>query len=97
MSGYIKDGKVTEKCLSCHQASSISPFQDYGCTIATGNGIHSKSEAHRECLRAELKAGHRSIQPRIADKSLGLEAAITAMTFNIRIIEGEDHDALMAQ
>ena len=51
---HIKDGKVTEKCLSCHQGvEDISPFhKDYGCTIChRGNGESIvKSEAHKGML-----------------------------------------------
>ncbi|MDI6744100.1 MAG: hypothetical protein QMD07_01870 [Thermodesulfovibrionales bacterium] len=58
---HIKDGKVTEKCLSCHQGvEDISPFhKDYGCTIChRGNGASVvKSEAHKGLLAGGNSGG----------------------------------------
>lgn len=75
---HIKDGKVTEKCLTCHQGiEDISPFhKDYGCTVChRGNGESVvKSEAHNGMLYGQnSEAGHRNpANLRVLDQSCAL-------------------------
>lgn len=74
----VKNGKVTERCLSCHQGiEDISPLhKDHGCTIChRGNGESVvKSEAHKGLLYGQnSEAGQRNPSNfRVLDQSCAL-------------------------